>query len=212
MLGPNLVGPSEPVARALDLPVLVGPYLFSVVGLALARSSCSPLPEARPIAGGPAALVGRRRPGRAQGFGAGGPADPGRSRVRLVALLTLAVGHAVMVSVMVMTPLHMRHGHAELTVIGLVISLHIVGMFAFSPITGWCVDRFGARWVALAGALTLVVATLLASSSPMGSSSRLTLGLFLLGLGWSGTYVSASSALAATLTLPERASGQVRRT
>ena len=92
----------------------------------------------------------------------------------------------------------MRHGHAELTVIGLVISLHIVGMFAFSPITGWCVDRFGARWVALAGALTLVVATLLASSSPMGSSSRLTLGLFLLGLGWSGTYVSASSALAAT--------------
>jgi len=89
-----------------------------------------------------------------------------------------------------------------------VISLHIVGMFAFSPITGWCVDRFGARWVALAGALTLVVATLLASSSPMGSSSRLTLGLFLLGLGWSGTYVSASSALAATLTLPERASGQ----
>ena len=64
------------------------------------------------------------------------------------------------------------------------------------------------RWMALAGALTLVVATLLASSSPMGSSSRLTLGLFLLGLGWSGTYVSASSALAATLTLPERASGQ----
>lgn len=208
VLGPNLVGPSEPVARALDLPVLVGPYLFSVVGLALATLVMllflrpDPLLEARRRSLAGDAQVGPR------GSVLEGLRILRRSRVRLVALLTLAVGHAVMVSVMVMTPLHMRHGHAELTVIGLVISLHIVGMFAFSPITGWCVDRFGARWVALAGALTLVVVTLLASSSPMGSSSRLTLGLFLLGLGWSGTYVSASSALAATLTLPERASGQ----
>lgn len=208
VLGPNLVGPSEPVARAMDLPVLVGPYLFSVVGLALATLVMllflrpDPLLEARRRSLAGDAQVGPR------GSVLEGLRILRRSRVRLVTLLTLAVGHAVMVSVMVMTPLHMRHGHAELTVIGLVISLHIVGMFAFSPITGWCVDRFGARWVALAGALTLVVATLLASSSPMGSSSRLTLGLFLLGLGWSGTYVSASSALAATLTLPERASGQ----
>ena len=44
---------------------------------------------------------------------------------------------------MIMTPLHMEHGHAELEVIGLVISLHVLGMFAFSPVVGILADRYG---------------------------------------------------------------------
>ena len=129
-------------------------------------------------------------------------------RTSAIALLTLAFGHAVMVSVMVMTPLHMRHGHADLTVIGFVISLHILGMFAFSPITGWAVDRFGSRPVALVGSLILSTATLLASTTGTGASTILTIALFLLGLGWSCTFVIASSALAATLPMADRATGQ----
>ena len=46
---------------------------------------------------------------------------------------------------MVMTPLHMEHGGAELRVIGLVISLHVLGMFAFSPLVGLLADRSGGR-------------------------------------------------------------------
>src|SRR5215203_7423033 len=85
-------------------------------------------------------------------------------------LVTLALGHAVMVSVMVMTPLHMSHGDAGLEVIGLVISIHILGMFAFSPLTGMAVDRFGGRAVAVLGSVVLSSATLLASASPEGDS------------------------------------------
>ncbi len=49
----------------------------------------------------------------------------------------MALGHLVMVSVMVMTPIHMKHGHAELEVIGFVISMHILGMYRLSPARGY---------------------------------------------------------------------------
>ena len=99
--------------------------------------------------------------------------------VARLGLLALAVGHSVMVSVMVMTPLHMAHGHAELSIIGFVISMHILGMFAFAPLTGLAVDRFGGRAVAVVGSMILTTATLLASVSPIGHSSTLLIGLFL---------------------------------
>ncbi len=63
----------------------------------------------------------------------------------LQAMLVMALGHLVMVSVMVMTPIHMQHGHAELEVIGFVISMHILGMFALSPLVGAAVDRWVLR-------------------------------------------------------------------
>lgn len=207
VLGPNLVGPSEPVAGVLGLPVLTGPYVFSVIGLLLAtivmwtRLRPDPLLEARRCEGEHAG----ERPHGSMVRGLGAVLS---RRVSALALVILAVGHAVMVSVMVMTPLHMRHGHADLTVIGFVISLHILGMFAFSPIMGWAADRFGTRMVALAGALTLAAATALAATTAQGASVGLTIALFLLGLGWSATFVSSSAALAASLDLHDRPAGQ----
>jgi MFS family permease len=209
VVGPNLVGPSAPVADRLGLPSLTGPYVFSVVGLLLAiavvalRLRPDPLLEAR-----------RRRV--AEGDDSG-PAHGSVSRgLRVVAgiptarlgLLTLALGHGVMVSVMVMTPLHMAHGDAGLEVIGLVISIHILGMFAFSPLTGMAVDRFGGRAVAVLGSGILSAATLLASASPEGGSYTLGLGLFLLGLGWSCTLVSGSTMLTAAVPAVERPGAQ----
>ena len=52
------------------------------------------------------------------------------------AVVGLAGSHAAMVGVMVMTPLHMEHGGADLRIIGIVISVHVLGMFAFSPVGG----------------------------------------------------------------------------
>ena len=123
-------------------------------------------------------------------------------------ILTLALGHVVMVSVMVMTPLHMNHGGADLEVIGFVISIHILGMFAFSPLTGLAVDRFGGRAVAVLGSATLSAAALLASASPEGESWTLLLGLFLLGLGWSCTLVAGSTLLTAAVPAHERPGAQ----
>jgi MFS family permease len=108
----------------------------------------------------------------------------------------LAAAHAAMVSVMVMTPLHMQHGGAELRVIGIVISVHVLGMFAFSPAIGWLADKTGRAPVLFAGGAVLLVALVLCGRAPEGSSWQIFTGLFLLGLGWSFATVAASTMIA----------------
>jgi MFS family permease len=112
------------------------------------------------------------------------------------AIAGLAAAHAVMISVMVMTPLHMEHGHAELRIIGFVISLHVLGMFAFAPLVGLAADRFGRVTVLASGGAVLLVSLLLCGRAPAGSSPEIFVGLFLLGLGWSLATVAASTMVA----------------
>lgn len=109
------------------------------------------------------------------------------------AVVAMACAHVVMVSVMIMTPLHMEHGGSELEVIGLVVSVHVFGMFAFSPLVGMAADRWGRTVTLFAGAAVLMVALLLCASSPTGTSPQIGLGLFLLGVGWSFSTVSAAT-------------------
>jgi MFS family permease len=108
----------------------------------------------------------------------------------------LAAAHAVMISVMVMTPLHMEHGGTELEVIGIVISLHVLGMYAFAPLVGLAADRIGRARVLAAGGGVLLVSLVLCAGAPEGSSWQIFAGLFLLGLGWSLATVSASTMVA----------------
>jgi len=126
----------------------------------------------------------------------------------LQGVLVMALGHLVMVSVMVMTPIHMKHGHAELEVIGFVISVHILGMFALSPLVGMAVDRWGSQWVATVGGAVLMVAAVLASWTEAGWSGLLLAALFLLGVGWSCTLVSGSTLLTAAVSTDERPATQ----
>ncbi len=126
----------------------------------------------------------------------------------LQAMLVMALGHLVMVSVMVMTPIHMQHGHAELEVIGFVISVHILGMFALSPLVGAAVDRWGPASIAMTGGVILTLAALLASRSQAGWSGLLLVALFLLGVGWSCTLVSGSTLLTSVVTTDERPATQ----
>jgi len=112
------------------------------------------------------------------------------------AVAGLASAHAAMVAVMVMTPLHMEHGGAELRVIGIVISVHVLGMFGFAPVVGWLADRRGRPLVLGGGAVLLLASLVLCSASPEGSSWQIFAGLFLLGLGWSFATVAASTLIA----------------
>jgi MFS family permease len=207
VVGPNLVGPAEPVAAALGLPRLTGSFVFALIGFALAAAVIAWRLRPDPL------LVARAA---AEDQGAAAPSRGLREGLRAVrrhpravlGLLTMACGHAVMVSVMVMTPLHMDHGGASLRLIGFVISVHILGMFAFSPVVGWLVDRFGGPVVALGGSVVLVLACLLAARTHEGMSTGLTVALFTLGLGWSATLVSGSTMLTGALEVRERAAGQ----
>ncbi len=204
VLGPNLVGPAGRVAEGLGLPPLSGPFLFSMVGFLLAAAVLFVWMRPDPL------LMARRIAVDA------GDAEPSHGSVRrglqvigqhpaaMLGLGAVAVGHTVMVSVMVMTPLQMAHGGAELRLIGLVISVHVFGMYAFSPVMGWLVDRVGGRLVVIGGAATLLAASLVSSRAPEGWSDGLVVGLFLLGLGWSATLVAGSTLLTAAVAQHER--------
>ena len=110
-----------------------------------------------------------------------------------------------MIMVMVMTPLHMAHGGADLEIIGVVISVHVLGMFAFAPVAGIVTDRVGRAPAAMAGATLLLVALVVASASPAGTSWQVFVGLFLLGLGWSFSTVAGSTLITDNAPLDSRA-------
>jgi MFS family permease len=67
-------------------------------------------------------------------------------------------------------------------------------MYALSPVTGWLTDRWGRRPVILGGIALLLVACAVAGTAGH-DTARLSLGLTLLGMGWSGTMVAGSTLL-----------------
>ncbi len=206
--GPNLADPAGRIALRLGLPMLAGPYLFSLAAFALGALLLTMLLRPDPL------LLSRRR------FTAdGGPATPAlplreayavvaRSPRALLGLGAVVVAHTAMVAVMVMTPIHMRHVDVSLTVIGLVVSVHIAGMYAFSPVVGWAVDRFGRVPVIYVGAGVLLASAAVAGTAPAGDSARLGVGLFLLGLGWSCGLVAGSTLLTESVPASARTSVQ----
>jgi MFS family permease len=116
-----------------------------------------------------------------------------------------------MVGVMAMTPVHILDaGHDAahtLRIVGIVLSFHIAGMFALAPVTGWLSDRLGRRPVILGGIVFLLLACAIAGTARLGTI-QLTVGLTLLGLGWSGTMVGGSALLSESVDTEIRPSAQ----
>jgi MFS family permease len=109
-----------------------------------------------------------------------------------------------MVGLMSMTPVHMDHGGATLAVVGLVISLHVAGMYALSPVFGWLADRLG-RVAVLAGAGGLLAAAgVVAALAGPTDTALLSVGLGLLGLGWSAALVAGSALVSESVPLQVR--------
>jgi MFS family permease len=206
VLGPNLVGKTSSIAHTIGLPRLTGPYLVAGLMLLLGASVIFVFLRPDPY------LFSRVK--------AQIPETSRKGSIRLalkiiresktasLALFAIVVGHIVMVSIMAMTPIHMHHFHDSLTIIGLVISVHISGMYAFSPVMGWLSDKWGPPKVIFLGVLILATAAVVAGTAPMRGSGVLGFGLFLLGLGWSATLVAGSSLLAKSVPIELRPSVQ----
>ncbi|MDT0303843.1 MFS transporter [Streptomonospora wellingtoniae] len=205
--GPNLTGPGAALAGVLGLDPLAGPLVFSTASFAAAGTVVvlllrpDPLALARAAAVSAAPEEARERGRERRPLAASLRAIASEPRA-LLAITGMAASHAAMVTVMTMTPVHMESGGAALNVVGLTISLHIAGMFAFSPLVGWLSDRLGRVPVLLAGQGLLLVAAVLAGTAGH-SDAQVTVGLAVLGLGWSFGLVSASALLAESLP-PER--------
>jgi MFS family permease len=129
-------------------------------------------------------------------------------RRAMLGVTSVALGHVVMVSVMVMTPVHMSHVDVSLQLIGLVISVHVLGMYAFSPLVGWLVDRLGRLQMVLVGVVVLLAACVVCGLAPADAVPVLSLGLFLLGLGWSCTLIAGSTLVTDDVRENERPSVQ----
>ncbi|MFJ5958588.1 MFS transporter [Paenarthrobacter sp. NPDC092416] len=225
--GPNLIQPGAVVGSALGLPPIAGPFVFSVVGLLLAAVLLFAGLRPDPL------LLSRRLASQALGADGGGQ-PPVRGTLRsglgavrsspraVLALAAVVVAHGVMVAIMSMTPLHLQqlvggphaghHGATDagtdvLVVIGLTISLHIAGMFALSPMWGWLTDKVGRLQVIALGHGLLVIAVLVAGFG-QHEPVLVTIGLMILGLGWSAATIAGSTLLAESVDQDQRVTVQ----
>ncbi|CAB4728150.1 MAG: MFS transporter [Actinobacteria bacterium] len=204
--GPNLMEPSGIFASSLGLPKLVGPYFIAAFTLALSVTVIQLFLKPDPYLTANKAAEGSASKKR-ETF------RTALSHVRefpiaIFAIASVAVGHLAMVSIMVMTPVHMAHFAATLRIIGLVISVHVLGMYAFSPIVGSISDKIGRIKTIQIGILILIASALISGLAPQHDSFTLGIGLFLLGLGWSFTLIAGSTLLSETVSLEMRPSTQ----
>lgn len=194
--GPSLAGPGAELAAAVGLPTDAGAFIFSALGLVCAvliigvglrpdplpaRGKGEPAPKPSLSEG---ILALRRAPGSGVGVGA------------------VAAGHACMVAVMSMTTLHLTHLHHDagaagpsahtLTIVGLTLSGHIAGMYAFSPLIGMLADTLGHRRALLLAQLLFGLSAVACLLAP-GDSGVVSAALFVLGLAWSLSSITGSA-------------------
>jgi predicted MFS family arabinose efflux permease len=215
VVGPNLTSVAGTSLLGFGIPTLAGPFVFSTILFAFVAVLLFVWLRPDPLRVARSAGVGREVKGATTaapraGMGTALRAVLANVDARLGVVAT-AVGHVVMVGVMAMTPVHIRgggHGPADtLRIVGVVLSLHVAGMYAFSPVMGWLSDRFGRRPVILGGT-TLLLAACAVGGTAGHSSTRLAIGLVLLGLGWSATMVAGSALLSQSIAAELRPAAQ----
>jgi MFS family permease len=202
--GPNLLEPAGSVATSLGLPELTGLFLISIAAFALAGLALTVFLRPDPLK---VAAGFEEAPGPLEERAAAAPPVSLRELLSpsaaVTGLTTVVVANFVMVAVMAMAPVHMQHHGHGLQFVGLVISLHIAGMFAPSPVTGWLTDRLGPLAVAGGGAALLIVAGVLSAASG-AEASTFALGLALLGVGWNASLIAGSALLASAVPVAQR--------
>lgn len=110
-----------------------------------------------------------------------------------IALTAMVISQVTMVAVMTMTPVHLKlHGHEDVS--PYVISLHIAGMYAFSPLVGKFADRRGKLLSISVGGVLLLAATVMAALAGE-AATLLWPSLWLLGIGWNFGLIGGSSLL-----------------
>ncbi|CAN5281323.1 MFS transporter [soil metagenome] len=205
VLGPNLGIPGKVVEARLGLPALSGAFVIGAVLLTVTAATVWFRMRPDPLA------VAAQHRGTASATGpAPSPVNLRRalSEIRQVptakfALAALVLAHVAMVSVMTMTPVSLAmHGHS-ITIVGITISVHVLGMYAFAPLVGSAADRFGRMPVILAGQGVLALSAILNVAAP-SSAGVVVVGLFLLGLGWSIVTVPASTMLSQSVPAASR--------
>ena len=201
--GPNLLTPGEILGGWLGLPELAGPFVFTV-GAQLSAAIVY-FVGLRPD---PLTLAKDAALARATSGSTSPTQDvPDSPQVQRAAIAAIALSHAVMVSVMAMTPVHLVNHGASLAIVGFTISLHIAGMYALAPLFGILADRLGRISTIMIGQVIFAISL---AFTGFGSENEIAvvIGLVLLGLGWSASTVAGSTLLTESTSLARRAKVQ----
>jgi len=204
VFGPLLVGPTGKLAQWAGVSELAGPYGVGFAGLILAASLifAGLRPEPRDVG----REIARLYPESVPRQGTRPLAEIVRRPGVIVAMVSLVFAQMVMMMPMSITSVHMKaHAHS-LSGVSLVISLHALGMYAFSVISGQMADRWGRGQTIFLGAAMMLISCLMAA--PSTALIPLLAALFLLGVGWNFAYVAGSALLADQLSPGERAKTQ----
>lgn len=124
-----------------------------------------------------------------------GPIAPSVRRAVVAPTVIMVAGHAAMIALMGMAPVHLMHGAVPTSVVGWTMSAHLVAMYAVSPLFGALARTVGTGRSGLLAMLTAIAASSLLSIAN-GGVLVVAAGLVLLGLGWSLGMVACSVALA----------------
>jgi MFS family permease len=203
---PALVSVTEPLAEILGLPHLGVPWLalpvliipgmlmvFFVrpdpreIGMNLERYYPGYTAPPRPAGGHPAFK----------------PMSLYHNPETRLAIISNCAANGNMAIVMVLTSLVLSHHGHSLTAIAFSHMFHSAGMFAFTIPLGRLSDRLGRHKVMYTGvAVALIGAALVALTG--GYYITVTLGTFLVGLGWAAANVSATALIADNVETQER--------
>ena len=201
--GPNLFGPGDQLGEALGLPPMTGPFLFTVaaqIGSTLVfwfGLRPDPLLYAQKLQTKTKNKISLKSALQTLK----------ENPVPRFAVFAVALSHMVMVSVMSMTPVHMQDMGYDLVVVGFTISLHIAGMYALSPVMGILADKIGKVQLILLGQFMYLLAIAFSGFGDM-DRVQVTIGLTLLGLGWSASTVAGSALLASSVPANEKTNVQ----
>lgn len=206
VLGPVLVLPAQAAGENwFDWNKYTGPWVFAalffIVSLvnAATRLRPDPLQLAREMRGEDVGGVPQIR--LRESFQLAFDSTNGR-----LAVFAMVISQMTMVAVMTMTPVHLK-AHGQESISSYVVSLHIAGMYAFSPLVGRFADRRGRLRTIQIGAVLLATAT---SLSALAGDAHLLLfpALWLLGVGWSFGLIGGSSLLIDSVSERSRVSVQ----
>lgn len=213
--GPNLAPVAGTSLARYGVPTLAAPFVFScalfVVAVLLLLSLLRPDPmvvarQAETAAATANATDARTHGGMRAALRVVAAAPPAR-----LGIVAMAIAHIVMIAVMSMTPVHIRGAGYDaahtLRIVGVVISAHVAGMYAFAPVMGWLTDRIGRRPV-IAGGIALLLAACALAGTAGHHHTQLGVALLVLGLGWSASVVAGSTLLTESVPPELRAAGQ----
>ena len=111
-----------------------------------------------------------------------------------LSILSAGVGYTTMSTLMTATPISMNMMHGfSLFSTGIVLQLHVIGMFLPSLFTGDLIKYFGHKKIIYAG--VLIMFSTITTHFIFESYYGYMIGLILLGIGWNFLFVSGTSLL-----------------